>query len=274
MQKHIKNYAELKNGKTYFEYIDNSAETTIIFIHGLSVPSFIWDKNFSVIAGCGFNALRYDIYGRGDSAKPRLPNSIEYFKEQLMGLLNELNIKGRLMLCGISLGGYIASSFAAQNSNVEKVCLIDPLSQFSDFQSRVKMARLPFLSFFTFEILGKLLIPRRVPNDFYDFSRFSYIMDKFKEQIPKKNYLFSIRSSVAELDYSKIEEDFARLRDSNTECILIWGRHDSTISSDYATGLSSFLNGCPLHIIDEAAHVPNLEQADEVNGILKGFFCS
>ena len=35
------NFAELKNGYTYFNINNRSSENTLVFIHGFSVPSYI-----------------------------------------------------------------------------------------------------------------------------------------------------------------------------------------------------------------------------------------
>ena len=41
------NFLELKNGYTYFNINNRSSENTLVFIHGFSVPSYIWDKTYN-----------------------------------------------------------------------------------------------------------------------------------------------------------------------------------------------------------------------------------
>jgi pyruvate dehydrogenase E2 component (dihydrolipoamide acetyltransferase) len=49
---------------------------------------------------------------------------------------------------------------------------------------------------------------------------------------------------------------------------LIWGREDRIIPVAHAEGLASRL---PVHILDQAGHLPHMEKAGEVNRLLKSF---
>jgi hypothetical protein len=56
--------------------------TSVILIHGFSVPYFIWDPTFEFLTQSGFRVLRYDLFGRGFSDRPRVNYSIHMFVRQ------------------------------------------------------------------------------------------------------------------------------------------------------------------------------------------------
>ena len=41
------NFIELSEGYTYFEVDNRTSNNALIFIHGFSVPSYIWDKTYN-----------------------------------------------------------------------------------------------------------------------------------------------------------------------------------------------------------------------------------
>jgi len=50
---------------------------------------------------------------------------------------------------------------------------------------------------------------------------------------------------------------------------VIWGRADRIIPVAHAEALASRF---PVHILDEAGHLPHMEKAGEVNRLLGSFF--
>jgi pimeloyl-ACP methyl ester carboxylesterase len=81
----------------------------VVLVHGLGLNRQMWQWLSPDLTG--FTALRYDLYGHGDSANPPRAPDLRLFSDQLAALLDELKI-ARCTVAGFSLGGMIARRFA------------------------------------------------------------------------------------------------------------------------------------------------------------------
>ena len=85
----IKPYAEhclevSNNHEIYIEECGSPDGIPVVLIHGFSVPYFIWDPTFRALAEGGMNPVRYDLYGRGYSDRPKAKYNVGLFVEQLL----------------------------------------------------------------------------------------------------------------------------------------------------------------------------------------------
>ena len=61
------------------------------FVHGFSVPYYLWDPVVTALTGAGFQTLRYDLFGRGFSDRPNVSYNADLYDHQLTDLLNGLH---------------------------------------------------------------------------------------------------------------------------------------------------------------------------------------
>ena len=114
------NFTELTNGFTYYEIENRFNENTLVFIHGFSVPSYIWDKTYNTAKEKGFKVVKLDLYGRGFSDNPDIDYTDELFANQVIELLQELEIKKAtfLGLSNVKIYLSIVSSSKSYTSDV------------------------------------------------------------------------------------------------------------------------------------------------------------
>jgi 2-succinyl-6-hydroxy-2,4-cyclohexadiene-1-carboxylate synthase len=91
-----------------------SSKTTILFLHGFTGSSEDWRFLFDELDD-NFNPIAIDLPGHGRSSSPEI---IDPYRENslvstISGLITKLNITS-LVICGYSMGGRIALSFAAK----------------------------------------------------------------------------------------------------------------------------------------------------------------
>ena len=97
-------YIELENGFTYYEEANVKSNLgTVVLVHGFSVPSYILETTFNSIEEKGFRVIMMDLFGRGFSDNPDLPQTDELRANQVIELLDKRNIKDA-SLVGLSNG--------------------------------------------------------------------------------------------------------------------------------------------------------------------------
>jgi pimeloyl-ACP methyl ester carboxylesterase len=87
--------------------------TPIVFIHGALLNSDLWQGQLETLSH-QFQCIAYDLRGHGRSGKTALKRySAALFARDLLAILDALRIE-KPILCGLSLGGMIAQTFAAR----------------------------------------------------------------------------------------------------------------------------------------------------------------
>lgn len=108
-------FAALPGGVTRYRWSGPERGPVAVCIHGLTTPSQVWDGMAEGLAAQGFRVLTYDLYGRGYSDRPAGAQDAAFFCTQLEQLLKDQGLGRDLTLIGYSMGGSIATAFAAQN---------------------------------------------------------------------------------------------------------------------------------------------------------------
>lgn len=90
-------------------YVDvgtNSRDPPIVLIHGFPFALEMWNPQIEFLKD-KYRVIAYDIRGHGNSDDGDGQYTIEFFVDDLIALLDYLKIP-KAMLCGLSMGGYIA----------------------------------------------------------------------------------------------------------------------------------------------------------------------
>ncbi len=80
----------------------------ILFVHGFPLDRTVWQHQIDTLTG--YRRIAPDLRGMGLSDAPDLGYSMSTYAEDLLGLLDALG-EERVVLCGLSLGGYICFEF-------------------------------------------------------------------------------------------------------------------------------------------------------------------
>jgi hypothetical protein len=83
-------FVRLSSGHTHYEVAGPEDGQPVILVHGTTMPSFVWDRNFAELASAGFRVMRYDLYGRGLSDRPDARYDLDLYESQLEELLAEV----------------------------------------------------------------------------------------------------------------------------------------------------------------------------------------
>ena len=105
-------------GSLSLAYDSAGAGQPVLLIHGYPLNRSLWAPQ---VAGLARRArvLALDLPGHGESSVPPGPYSMEGFADACLSLLDAIGITERVVVCGLSMGGYIA--FAAWRRHPERI---------------------------------------------------------------------------------------------------------------------------------------------------------
>ncbi len=112
---------------THYQWLGPARGPVIVAIHGLSTPSPVWYPLAEGLGRLGYRVLVYDLYGRGWSDPVRGWNDSAILLRQLDDLLADQGLAEDVTLMGYSLGGAVATAYAAAHPDrMKRLILIAP----------------------------------------------------------------------------------------------------------------------------------------------------
>ncbi|WP_033410999.1 alpha/beta fold hydrolase [Segetibacter koreensis] len=238
----------------------------VICLHGAGAGAVTWYPSIGNIAK-RFHVIVPDIVGYGESDKPDAPYDRPYFSKWLKEFLNELKIPNAHIV-GLSQGGAIALQFTIDNPGmVDKLVLVDSAGlgakvSFWPLVGTIWMNTFPSSLANRFNSRYILHNPvNRDPN------HSCYSVAVLKENGGKKAFQQGRGSAV-----SKMSDE--SLRQIKNETLIIWGKEDKLFSVAYGEAAAKIIPNAKLSIIQDAGHLPMMDQPDVFNQILTDFLTS
>ena len=220
-----------------------------------------------------------DLPGYGQSARPRVDYTIEYYKKFLNHFIQDQGLK-EFSLVGLSLGGHIALSFTLQfPSRVEKLVLVNSAGLGTPLRWRTLarlMVRIP--SFY--DTVRKIAVRSRPAV------RFSLRNLVHDPQVITEELVTEISRTIAtrgggrawrsyvehEMDWSGFRHNFLnRLAEITLPTLIIHGSHDRLIPVKWANRAHQLLPDSQLCVFEKCGHWPPREKPIEFTGAVLEF---
>ncbi|THB67737.1 MAG: alpha/beta hydrolase [Gammaproteobacteria bacterium] len=267
-------FVELTSGVTRYEVSGPEDGEPLIFIHGFSVPYYLWDKNFSYMAKKGFRVVRYDLFGRGGSDRPNTPYNIELFRNQLKELLITLNLdKKPINICAVCMGSIIASDYICHNKkNIGKLALIGPAGIPGSIPNYNWMAKIPIWGDYLMQIWGDQELVSGLKKHLYRPELFPEYKDEYLHSLDFKGLKRALLSTNRNMNIDNALKLYSELNKLKKDICLIWGIEDRIVPIRLSAKLTETLAKATVKTVTEAGHVANYEQSQKVNKILLDFF--
>ncbi|HEX9614543.1 MAG TPA: alpha/beta fold hydrolase [Bacteroidota bacterium] len=238
----------------------------VVFIHGFPFSHAMWNSQMMAIPQ-GTRAISYDVRGHGSSEAGDGQFSIEYFADDLIGLLNELGI-GKAVLCGLSMGGYIAlRAHERHPDRVQGLILCDTRSEADSNEARIKRAN-----------QAKGVKENGVKAFAEGFVKAVFAPATFKSNPAAIESIRTIIEKTSPLAISGTllalaarTDTTASLASVNVPTLILVGEHDSLTPPSASEAMHKHIKGSTLHVIPDAAHMSNIENAPVFNKHLVEF---
>ena len=238
----------------------------VIFLHGAGAGAVTWYPSINAISK-NFQVIAPDIVGYGESDKPDAPYNRPYFSNWLKDFLKELKIS-KAHIVGLSQGGAIALQFAIDNAEmVNKLVLVASAGlgakvSFWPLIGTIWMNSFP--SSIANRFNSRYILHKPINRD-PNHSSYSIAVLKYKGG---KNAFKQGRGTAV----SKIPEEL--LKQIENETLIIWGKDDQLFPVEYGEAAAKIIPNAKLHIIQNAGHLPLMDQPENFNKTLYDFLIS
>ena len=253
-------FAKLSHGPTYYEYEGKRNEETIVFIHGFSVPSYIWDGLYDAALEKGYRALRMDLYGRGHSVNPKVRYNADLFATQIFELLTYLDIQEPVNLVGVSMGGRVISQFAATYPDLIKRLIYIGPSGFDVFKGTgyddLDVTEEEVQDFIDADF------STRAESQLADFvrpGRFASWVGRYRPLLQAKGFGRALLSTIK--NERSMEQENRTIGRLQFPVTFFWGELDTGIPlKNSKSQIEEWIPRAQLWVIPNAGHIPYMEQ--------------
>jgi|TARA_B110000967_G_scaffold204835_1_gene248135 pimeloyl-ACP methyl ester carboxylesterase len=259
------NFVELSNGYTYYELANDNKEKTLVFIHGFSVPSYIWDETFNAAKNKGYRVIRLDLFGRGYSNNPNIDYTDDLFANQVIELLNYLKIKKATFL-GLSNGGRVISKLASIKPNLVEKLIYVSASSFYDNPS------------ISSNIVTDKEVQDFITSNYPTISKGQLLDFKYPENYPswegKYEELLSYKGFARAListrkNHVNLNKENLLISEINLPIYTIWGDSDlAVVYNDFKENLNKVFPNRFEYFVPNSGHLPNIENKSNFENYL------
>ena len=210
-----------------------------------------------------YQVLRYDTRGHGRSAAPLGPYSMGMLGEDAAALIDKLDLK-QVHFCGLSMGGMVGQYLGANHSDKLKslilcdtACAMPPASL---WDSRILEVRENGTG-----AVAQATLERWFTKPFRKAG--GMVLDKVEAMInatPVEGFT-GCALAIRDMD------QFSSLASIKVPTLIVVGRHDLGTPVSAAEVLHENIEGSELAIIEDAAHLCNMEQPVAFNNVVLDF---
>ncbi|GAA4800954.1 alpha/beta fold hydrolase [Olivibacter ginsenosidimutans] len=247
----------------YLEKFADNPRKTIIFIHGFPFNKNMWIDQLAALPS-DIHGLALDVRGHGRSTIGHGYFSIDVFAKDLIRFIEQLGLF-KVVLCGISMGGYIAlrvnelmptlieglvlvSTNAQADNNAAKI------KRFDTIQSVLKFGRRTFAIGFVKNVFSEESL--KTKQDAVELIRSSI----------RRNDVRSICATLLAL--ASRTDTSASLNGIPFQVLIIKGEEDKLMTMEQANQLKMNIPQAELMIMKQCGHLPNLESPEQFNQLL------
>ncbi len=244
----------------------------LVMIHGGGLDQKMWAPQVKGLAK-KFRVLTYDLRGHGDYD---LKDNSGYEIDDLKGILDEIK-EDKIYLVGHSLGSMVATDFVlAYPEQVEKLVLMSPplsgyfsdrkeiVDLLTDYEELMMSRGDDKKMDEAVDLLSKLvLLGADRKADAVDSEIYAYVRKSLEQHFET--------DEVFTPPVLKLENHLEQIKNIKQSTMLLYGELDYGYIKDNVAKLKQEIPSVRIHAIGNAAHLFNMEQADEVNQLLLDF---
>jgi 3-oxoadipate enol-lactonase len=225
----------------------------------------MWDDTIGALTDT-YRVLRYDTRGHGRSGVTPGPYSIESLSKDLVGLLDALKVS-KAHVVGLSMGGmtaqYVGANFPERVLSLGLCNTASEMPPRSTWAARIESAQQSGIA---------ALVDGTIQR---------WFREGFTQRSPEK--ITAVRKMILATPVEGYIANASAVRDMAQTTMLLkikaptlvmTGRQDPACTVDQGTVLHRMIDGSKFVIIEDAAHLSNIEQPEVFNRNLRAFLDS
>jgi 3-oxoadipate enol-lactonase len=248
-------------------YDDSGSGDPLVLVHGHPFDRSMWAPQVTEFSSAGWRVIAPDLRGYGESTVVPGVTPLETFARDIAALLDHLKVDD-VVLGGLSMGGQIVLEFYRLfPGRVRGLLLADTFAQVDTEQG--KQVRLDTadrllregMGGYAGEVLNKMVAP-------YNVQALPAVADHVLAMMrgtSPEGAAAALRGRAERPDYTDL------LTTVSVPALVVVGRDDEFTPVGDAEFMSRRIPDATLAVIDEAAHMPNLERPAEFNRALHRF---
>ena len=248
-------------------YLDVGAGPAVLMLHGFPFDKSMWAAQLPALTAAGFRVVVPDLRGLGETKAAGEISTMDDMAHDAAALLDHLQID-EAIVCGLSMGGYVAFEFAHLfPSRVRGLVLSgtrapadteqEKAGREQQVQTMLRAGMVPI----SIATVPKLLAERTRTEK-------PDVVKRVRTMITRadpKGAAAAQRGMMARRDYT------VDLTNTNVPTLIIVGRDDPIRPVSDAEFMHERIRNSRLEIIEDAAHMTNLEQQEVFNDALVSF---
>ncbi|MBA2626595.1 MAG: alpha/beta fold hydrolase [Gemmatimonadales bacterium] len=246
-----------------------TAGAAILFIHGFPFDRTMWQHQLAHLDG--FRRIAPDLRGMGLSDAPDLGYSMTTYADDLAALLNSLGVDD-VVLCGLSMGGYVAFEFLRQwRRRVRALVLMDTRAEADGPETRrVRDAQAAQTREHGVSVIVDAMLPKLFSAAGHAHA--SAASDHVRQMI----LATPIAGITGALSAMRDRPDSTSLLASlaGIPTLVVVGEDDRITPADEAREMAEAIPGARFEVISSAGHVPPVEQPAETTRLIAEFLAS
>jgi pimeloyl-ACP methyl ester carboxylesterase len=254
----------------------------VILLHGggMDSASISWGAEIAPLSA-HHRVLAPDLPGYGESDKPAVEYTLDYYAHFLSHLLDALHLD-KASLVGLSLGGGIALSFTLNYpTRVDKLVLVDTYGiqdKVAWHRSSYLFIHIPYLQELSYRLLGSSrsmlrwgLLAGGIVHDPRHLSR--ELIDEVYRQAhtPQRGMAFT-STQKNDMTWHGLRSDMTgRLHEITVPTLLIHGAQDRAVPLSYAQKAHALIKNSELVILQDCGHWAQREKPEEFHQVVSTF---
>jgi pimeloyl-ACP methyl ester carboxylesterase len=251
-------------------YDDAGQGDAVVLIHGHPFDRSMWAPQADALVAAGHRVITADLRGYGASAVTPGITEFATFAGDFAALLDHLGLD-RVTLGGLSMGGQIVMEcYRLYPARIRALVLADTTPQAEtpegkDFRNQLADRLLAEgMQGYADDMLGRMLAPYNVTA----MPRVAAHVRAMMLGTPPAGAAAALRGRAERPDYTELLTRVA------VPALVVVGRDDEFTPVAVAEQMRDLIPGARLAVIDNAGHLPNLEQPEAFNTALLDFLAA
>lgn len=244
---------------SYFEN-ERQQKPTLVFLHPFPFNKNIWEAQINYFEK-DYHVIAPDFRGFGNSPVGYKSLSVDLLADDLQLLLDSIDVS-KAIICGLSLGGYVALNFVNKYPDMVQALVLADTQCREDTKLEItnRYKTVDEIIAYGLHYFSEILLAKLVSNQSFRFN--AGLMRKLKEMIytgKKDAVVFTILALARRDDTCKI------LTAIDKPTLVMVGEEDKITPVNEARYLHENIRGSVLRIIPNAGHLSNVDNASMFN---------